>query len=92
MNGNNIMTPRRGWNLAVLDHRTGRTEKTSNFPTHLPGGASAKLERFINEIQDKRIVLGVVVQDGFRHLTARGYWALVRVPLLQNFALVRRTI
>ena len=72
------MDLKHGWNLAVINHRTGQIEKTSSFPTSRYQSASIKLEKFIEGIQDKRIVLGAVHIDGSNSLTPRGFRALVR--------------
>ena len=68
-----------GWNIAVIDHKTGHVETTRNFKTHLHRGANVELEKFIYEIKDRRIVLGVVHIDGSHQLDDRGHWALVSV-------------
>ena len=71
------MTVSHGWNLAVINHKTGQIEKTRTFQTFVDRGASVLLERFIEGIENKRIVLGVVHIDGSRHLKSNGFRALV---------------
>ena len=79
MNGKTVMHLMQGWNLAVVDHKTGKIEKTSNFPTFRSISANIQLEKFVESIEDKRIVLGVVHHDGSRFLDSRGERALVRI-------------
>jgi hypothetical protein len=67
---------RRGYNLAVLDHRTGKVLDQRGFDTWANQYESQRMAEYIAQVPDGRIVLAATYGDAGVHLTTGAYEAL----------------
>eukprot|EP00795_Rhopilema_esculentum_P013795 gene13795-4724_t len=76
VNGEFAIRKKRGWNIVVVDHRTGNIEAAKNFDTWGSKIANTRMESFITNIKNKRIVLGVAHDKWGYNMDHRGIRAL----------------
>jgi len=67
---------RRGYNIAVLDPRTGDLVEARGFDTWANPYESQALARFLAQVPEGYIVIAAVQEDGARHLTEEAVRAL----------------
>jgi interleukin-like EMT inducer protein len=84
VNGVDESPNERGYNVVVIDPRTGRVESRATFDTFASEENSAKLAQFIARIQDGKLV-GVAVRDeASRNLTEDAVQALRTIGASQD--------
>ncbi|HSJ54343.1 MAG TPA: interleukin-like EMT inducer domain-containing protein, partial [Anaerolineae bacterium] len=76
IDGRNVSSGGRGYNLAVIDPESGRVEATANFDTHLDEGASAALAAFVAGVPPGHIVAVAAADEASRLLGAGAVEAL----------------
>lgn len=79
VDGVDVSLNKRGYNLAVVNEKSGEVEKVGNFDTRLePGGESEahKLAEFIKDIPPGKIVLAAIKDEGSKYLTEEAQNAL----------------
>ena len=79
VNGVDVSLNKRGYNLAVINEKSGEVEKIGNFDTRLePGGEGEahKLAEFIKALPPGRIVLAAIKDEGSKYLTEEAQNAL----------------
>ncbi|MCI0529957.1 MAG: hypothetical protein L0Y56_21140, partial [Nitrospira sp.] len=69
VNGQNVSPRGRGYNVVVVDPQTGKAEKSAVFDTHQLKGDSHRLAEFINDLENGKIVILAVKDDGALSLT-----------------------
>ncbi len=76
VDGHNVSPEGRGYNLVVIDPRTGAVEATASFDTHLDEGAGQALAEFVASIPEGRIVVVAVKDEASRLLGEEAVQAL----------------
>ncbi|MGC8837574.1 MAG: interleukin-like EMT inducer domain-containing protein [Anaerolineae bacterium] len=71
-----VSAHRRGYNIAVLDPRTGDPVEARGFDTWANPYESQALARFLAQVPEGYIVVAAVQEDGARHLTEEAVQAL----------------
>ncbi len=61
LNGEDVISGRRGINLAVIEPRTGGLEATAHFDTHGDQGAAGRLLELVRSVPEGRIVAVAVI-------------------------------
>jgi len=76
VNGRRTTLKQPGYNLAVLDQRTGEVLRRVNFPTHRDNAASARLFEYIDDLDAGTVVVVSTSGDAFARLSPRARRAL----------------
>jgi hypothetical protein len=76
VNGRNVSTDERGYNVVVLDSVTGAVERTVHFDTFASEEESDLLAEFIAEIPEGKAVAGAVEDEASLSLTEEAVLAL----------------
>ncbi len=76
INGVDAAQNLRGYNVVVLNERTGAVESSAAFDTFASADESARLVQFIDKIPNGRIVTVAVCDEASRHLTEQAVNAL----------------
>jgi len=74
--GRDVSSGGRGYNLAVIDPESGRVEATANFDTHLDEGAGAGLAAFVAGVPPGHIVAVAAADEASRLLGSGAVEAL----------------
>ena len=82
INGKEYTSNKRGFNVAVIDFKSGDVEETSSYDTFLTNVESKRLEAYIKKLPKDKIVCGVVKDEGYNRLTQGVKNAIVSVILL----------
>ena len=70
INGREYSENGRGFNLAVVNLQTGDVEKRANFDTWSRNvRGSDEMVRFLKQLPNNRLVLGVIKDEGFHSLS-----------------------
>ncbi len=75
-----------GYNLVVLDARTGMVEKSAAFNTFASEAESARLAQFIAGIPNGKIVAAAVRDEASAHLTAKAVDALRSIGAVRDMS------
>jgi hypothetical protein len=79
VNGEDVSPNERGYNVAVLDPRTGSLEQRANFDTHLDPNASRELVTFLDAVPPGKIVAVAAADEASRLLSWEAVAALGRM-------------
>ena len=81
INGKEYTSNKRGFNVAVIDFKSGDVEATSSYDTYLTDVESKRMEAYIKKLPKDKIVCGVVKDEGYNRLTQGVKNAIVSVIL-----------
>src|SRR3990167_1620384 len=76
INGKNVSPQKRGYNLAMINPKTGSVETVDGFDTYLDAKESERLAKFIEKIPKGKIVAVAVKDEASRKLTLKAVDAL----------------
>ena len=82
INGKEYTSNKRGFNVAVIDFKSGDVEETSSYDTYYTEVESKRMEAYIKKLPKNKIVCGVVKDEGYNRLTHGVKSAIVSVFFL----------
>jgi hypothetical protein len=71
-----VLQTSRGYNFAVLDQTNGKVLQAVHFDTYADVAAVGRMIEFLAGIDNGRLVLAAVSDEGFSHITEEAYQAL----------------
>ncbi len=84
VNGVDASPNARGYNIVVIEPRTGKIVARENFDTFLSGRESARLAEFVNQIAEGDIVAVAASDEASQHLTEQAVNALSAIGARQD--------
>lgn len=81
INGKEYTRNNRGFNIAVIDFKSGEVEETISYDTYNDIQESRRLEEYIRKLPTNKIVCGVVKDEGHNRMTEGAKNAIVSVIL-----------
>jgi len=89
VNGVDYSQHKRGYNLVVIDIKTGKVEGSKAFDTHGSYSAGSFMLSYVNRLQFGKIVIAAIHDEGANEMSSWGYDALRRIggkpPFQDNY-------